>query len=486
MSDDRRGSVARGAFWLTLGQTSRQVIAIGTNVALARILDPESFGLFAMSLVAAEVAQQFADFGIGSAIVQNRTIDRRAVSTCFWINVGLALLCAIVLAASSPWIGALLKHPMVGNLLILSAVNVIISGALTVPQALLVRDMRFQHIVTAQMVGSISGAVVAIVFASMGGGAWSLAVQPLVGTAVTLALMMVLARWRPQATFSYESVREMMHFSGNLLGHNVVTLIGRHAHNVIMGRSLASAAVGIYTMAQTVTYFPVYQISAVVVRLLFPTLSRLQDDLIMLRKVYLEAVALIALCTFPLMAGLFAVAPDFVPVVFGDQWVGVVPVLQVVLWLAMLQSVATTSGTVLLSLGKSRQMLGITLVGASVTIAVLLVTVRWGIMGVTWSLTTLGFMSYLYITWAALRHVGLGPRDFAAAVGRPLAASVLMAMIVMVLRAALDDLGAPLRLVVCILVGGLLYAGASYAINRRQSLEMIDLIKRAVGKRATA
>jgi PST family polysaccharide transporter len=298
--------------------------------------------------------------------------------------------------------------------------------------------------------------------------------------------MMTLARWRPQATFSYESVREMMHFSGNLLGHNVVTLIGRHAHNVIMGRSLASAAVGIYTMAQTVTYFPVYQISAVVVRLLFPTLSRLQDDLIMLRKVYLEAVALIALCTFPLMTGLFAVAADFVPVVFGDQWSGVVPVLQVVLWLAMLQSVATTSGTVLLSLGKSRQMLGITLVGASVTIAVLLVTVRFGIMGVTWSLTALGFISYLYTTWAALRHLGLGPGDFMAAIGRPLAASMIMGIAVMLLGSLLDGLGAAVRLGICVPAGGLVYAVASYAINRRQSMEMIELIKRAVGKHAPA
>ena len=71
-------------------------------------------------------------------------------------------------------------------------------------------------------------------------------------------------------------------------------------------------------------------------------------------------------------------------------------------------------------------------------------------------------------------------------IGRPLVASLVMALVVLAIRAALDGVGAPFRLIICILVGGLVYAGASYAINRRQSMEMIDLIKRAVGKRAAA
>lgn len=481
MSEGLRSTVTRGAFWLTLGQGGRQVIAIGTNVALARLLDPDAFGLFAMSLVAAEVAQQFADFGIGSAIVQNKTLNRDAVSTCFWINVSLATLCAIILVALSPWIGTFMRHALVGQLLMLAALNVIISGALTVPQALLVRDMRFREIVTAQIIGSATGATAAITFALLGGGAWSLAVQPLVGTAVTLGLMMAMGRWRPDISFSYASVREMMHFSGNLLGYNVVTLAGRHAHNVIMGRSLASAAVGLYNMAQTVTYFPVYQISAVFSRLLFPTLSRLQDDLPTLRRVYLDAIAIIALCTFPLMAGMFAVAGDFVTIVFGSQWVGIIPVLEVVLWVAMLQSVATSSGTVLLSLGKSRQLFGITVAGAAASVTSILFTVQWGLMGVTWTVTVLGSIAYLYTTYCAVRHMGLTMRDFFAALVRPFGSAMAMMVTVKLFCEIWAAPASAPRLAAAVVVGAASYVGFSWFINRERLQETVRLVRQALG-----
>lgn len=82
----------------------RQIVQVVGSVVLARLLAPDDFGLLGMAMFFVGIGQLFADFGIGSAIVQARVDDRVVLSSCFWLNMAVAGMLALIVLGASPWI----------------------------------------------------------------------------------------------------------------------------------------------------------------------------------------------------------------------------------------------------------------------------------------------------------------------------------------------------------------------------------------------
>lgn len=465
--------------WTSLGQIVRQVVAFGTQVALARLLAPEAFGLVAMMTIASEFAMLFADFGIGSAIVQKRDLDRRMLSTCFWLNMGVAAACAGALGGAGPLMATYFGQPELVVLTLIAGVNLLVNGATVIPQAIMLRNLQFRQLTFAQVVGSITGSVAAIGFALLGGGVWSLAVQPVVGSAVTLALMARASDWWPDASVDLPSVRSLVTFSGHLLGVNLIGFAGRNMHSFLIGKSLGSAPLGIFNMAQTVAYMPAYQISVVVQKVLFPTMSRLQDDRPALRNAYLRATGAVALFTFPMMIGLFSTADDLVPVVLGKDWLPMVDVLKIVVWGWMVQTIGTIAGTILVSIGDSKILLGTSILSAVLTAVALLIGIRWGLLGVAMSVSIATILSYCVVLRIALSRAELAPGRLVAVLWRPCAAAIGMMGLVLLLRSALPHIEAAWRLAACIAGGAATYVALTFVVNRQQVFDVLKFARAA-------
>src|SRR5262249_44667020 len=74
-------------------------------------------------------------------------------------------------------------------------------------------------------------------------------------------------------------------------------------------------------------------------------------------ETYRSVVVYISLLTFPVLAGLAAVAPEAVVCVLGEKWIPVVPVLRILCFAGVMNCIATTVGTVYMSQGRSDIML---------------------------------------------------------------------------------------------------------------------------------
>jgi PST family polysaccharide transporter len=464
---------ARGVMWVGGSQLSRQLIQVISLLALVRLLSPHDFGLLGMAMFFVGMGQLLADFGIGSAIVQARSTERVILSSCFWLNMAIAAVLSLVVVACAPLIGRLYERPELVQIVAVLSVTLLISGLQVVPSSLLYRDMRFADLARSQVLGSAAGAVFAVALAMAGGGVWALVGQPVIGSLVSLIVCMRAERFVPRLEFSWPKVMPLAKFSAALLGTNLVGYANRNADSLLIGRVLGAGPLGHYSMAIQIMLFPLQQVSSVIVRVLFPALAQIRDDLPRLRAAYLSAVASIALITFPLTAGLFMLADDFVLVVFGPAWQAMAPVLKVLAWVGMMQSVATTTGTIYLTTGRTDIAFRVTLIAAPVIIGGMAGGLPWGIQGVAIGYAIANFSIFYYSAVTAFRVVGLRLRDFHLALARPFAASLCM----MAALAAVSVLSASYspvqRLLFHIAFGALVYAIASVIINRAQLNELL-------------
>jgi O-antigen/teichoic acid export membrane protein len=223
--------------------------------------------------------------------------------------------------------------------------------------------------------------------------------------------------------------------------------------------------------------YPLQHISSVFVRVLFPVLARLHGDLPRYRSAYLQTVSSIALVTFPLMGGLFVLAPDFVLVVFGPKWTEMVSVLEVLAWVGMLQSVATTTGTLYISTGNAALALKVTLVSTPIFIMGMAAGLPWGIYGVAVGYALTSLIIACYTGTLAFRLVALDFKSFFAVLAGPAAATAIMIgalLLALPIGATWDSHE---RLFAGVLGGAAVYAAATLWLNRAQLFEVYATVR---------
>lgn len=467
---------ARGVAWTGGGQILRQIIQIAGQLVLARMLAPQDFGLLGMAMFFIGIGQLIADFGVGSAIVQSQTRDSLTLSSCFWVNMALVAVLAAVMAVVAPLIGNFYQRPDLTPLVAALSLNLVLSGLLVMPFALLARDLRFAHTARAQVLGSLMGALSAVALAWSGAGVWALVAQPLVGSTTTLLAAWWSHRWLPQLAFSWPAIAPLARFSFALLGTNLVGYGNRNIDSLLIGRFLGAGPLGVYAMAIQIMLYPLQQISSVIVRVLFPTLVQIKDDLPRLRGAYLKAVSTIALVTFPLMSGLFAAADDFVLVVFGPTWSGMTPVLKVLCWVGLMQSVGTTVGTIYLSTGNPKVAFRVSLLAAPALAGGIACGLPWGIQGVALGYALASYALFYYTATTAFALIGLSLADFHTAIARPAIASLLMLIVMLTSNLGLASWSPAPRLATLVALGGLAYVLASAVANRKHVGELLAII----------
>jgi O-antigen/teichoic acid export membrane protein len=342
-----------GIAWSSTGRVGQQVIHFGLTILLARLLLPEDFGLVGMVIVFTGFASLFAEFGFSSALIQRSDITDAHSSSVFWLNVLVGLLLSIGFYFLAPFLAAFYDVPELQPVARALAATFSVASVGIVPTALLQRHMDFKRLARIELLAAALAGAVAIFMALEGLGVWALVAQTLLGALITVVLAFILSGWRPSLSFSHHAVAELLHFSSHLFGFKFINYWARNADNLLVGKLIGSAGLGVYSRAYSLMLLPITQVITVISRVMFPALSLIQDDTKRVRRIYLRAMGMIALITFPMMTGLFVVAEPFVLAVLGAQWAAVIPVLQILCVVGLIQALCNPAGWIYQSQGRT-------------------------------------------------------------------------------------------------------------------------------------
>jgi PST family polysaccharide transporter len=422
-------STVTGLSWSLSSQVLSQGSRFIISVILARLLSPVDFGLLGMTVVFTGFASLFSDFGFGTALVQREQVEERHLSSVYWLNQGIGLILAGLAAAVAPMVGHFYHEPRLMPVMMLVALSFPVTAQSPVPKAILYRKMNFRALGLIDIVSEIIAGVVAILLALRGAGVWSLVWQVLIASCVTALGAFAATRWRPRLFYDRAATAELFGFSSNLMAFTAFNYWYRNGDNLLVGRFFGSSALGLYARAYNLMLLPITQVTTVVSKVMFPALAKIQHDKVRIRDIYLRAIAMIALVTFPLMLGLLAVSDHFILAVYGPMWFGVIPVLRIFCILGMIQSIYTTVGWIFQSQGRTDLMLRWGLVSGTLSIAAMLVGISAGtLQALALSLTTIAILLLPYTYTFPKKLVGVGLGNVVRSVAGVFACSAAMAV----------------------------------------------------------
>jgi O-antigen/teichoic acid export membrane protein len=441
VSDGLRSRVLGGLAWKAASQVVAQVSRLGVAVLLAHLLTPREFGLAAMVLVFSAFVLVFADLALGAALVQRPTLSRGDRSTAFWTSVGVgSVFTALGVLASGP-IAAFYGEPSLRPLVIVLSFAFLLTSLGTTQEALLVRELAFRPLELCVMAATLVGGAAGIAAAAAGWGAWALIVQQVATAGCQTALLWIVSPWRPRVAFSTASLRALGGFSLNVFGQRVLYYLHRNVDNLLIGRFLGAASLGAYAFAYNVMLVPFSRIAGPLQQVLFPAFSRLQHDRARMADVWVRATRVTAAISIPALAGLAVVAPDFVAVVLGERWSAAVPVLQVLAWVSLLQSLQTLNSNILMALDRTTTLFRYSVLFLAAHLIAFAVGLQWGIVGVAAAYAVSSTIVEPLYGWLTARALGVSPFLVVRALGGIVQAAAVMGLCVLATRLVLVEAG---------------------------------------------
>ena len=111
VSENIKKHVVSGLKWNSLGQFAKLGLALVISIILARILDPEDFGLIAIILIFTNLANVFIDSGFGGAIIQKEKVTDTEYSTVYFFNIFVSIFLYVIIYFSAHTIAKFYNLP---------------------------------------------------------------------------------------------------------------------------------------------------------------------------------------------------------------------------------------------------------------------------------------------------------------------------------------------------------------------------------------
>lgn len=344
-----------GVFALTSRTFVIQAITFGTNLVLTIFLSPEVFGIFFVVSAAIAFLTYFSDIGLAAALIQKKeALTDRDLKTTFTIQQFLVISVVSLALLFSGSIGNFYNFSREGVFLFQAlAISFFLSSLKTIPSVILERQLRFEKLVIPQIIETVSFSSVAIYMAVNGYGVTSFAYAVLARGITGLIAMYLIAPWKIGFAFSMPTAKKLLSFGIPFQTNSLLALLKDDLLIVYLGRVLPLAQVGYIGFAQKWAFTPLRLIMDNVIRITFPSFSRLQDEKEVLGKAIEKSLLVIGLFVFPAIAGLVILTPYFIEIIprYG-KWEPAVLSLMFFSLNAVLSSISTPLTNALNAIGK--------------------------------------------------------------------------------------------------------------------------------------
>ena len=352
-------------------------------------------------------------------------------ATFLALTVG-AGACAAVLALAP------LTAPVFGedvaDLARLTAPFFLLAGASAVSQALLQRELRFRRLGVIEALGAITGSVTSVLLALTGLGAPALVLGVLAGATLSATLSLASA-WPPAPRRHRRELGDLLRFAAPNMASSASFIGSNNLDYAVLSTQVSAATVGLYWRGFQLGVDGQRKISEVLARLVFPLYARARDaeQLLALR---FRVVRLQTMVIVPALGALILLAPELVPLVFGERWTGAVLPAQILALAGMLKAAQAGIGPLIAVLGRPGVALRWNLATAVALVVVVFAAAPYGLTTLCAAVVALRLARFLSGHYFLLQRIaGIPMRHVWLDGGPAVAATATMVVALGALRA---------------------------------------------------
>ena len=423
-------------------QWLNRFLGVATKIVLVRLLFPDDFGIFALASGLIGFVGTFGNFGLDYAIVQK---NDRASQEDYDVGMSLRILVAAILfvvslVVAGPW-ASLFGRPIVGPTTQVLALVYLLGMWSFVPGTKLVTELRYRAIAVPALAAQVANTVVSIALAFAGYGVWALVWGTVASSAISTATYWILHPWRFRLSLRRKVAIPLVKYAQHLISAAVLAFLITIIDNFSIGKVLDTTQLGFYAVAYGYGYLPVSLFSGPAGQAFFPSLTKIQGDLDLLKRGYIEGFGYAMAVIAPAAIGMAILSPEIVNILFGPIWAPAVLPLLVLSFYGLFRAIIDFSSSLFGAIGKPRIIAELNLYILLLSLIPLVpFTLYWGINGTSAAMTIpVVIVAVLSVRKSAL-VLGAKMAELYAQLRGPMIAAEAMGVAVFIVRLVLIGL----------------------------------------------
>lgn len=475
--ESSKQKVAGGLFWSYGERIMAQLVSLIVSIVLARLLDPENYGVISIVMIFITFCDAIVTGGFGNAIVQKKDADELDVNTMLCCSVATSILLYIIIFCAAPYIASFYNMPIIRPILRVLGVRLLISGANSIQRAWIQKRMLFKRFFISTSFGTIISAVVGISMAYMGKGAWALVGQYLTNSFIDTAVLLITNDWKPRLQFSWKRAKEMLSYGWKVLVTTVVYTIEGDLRSLIIGKKFGSADLAYYDQGKKFPNLLVTNINTSISNVMFPVLSENQNDPTRLKQLCRRAVRIGIYLLSPLLIGLMGVADTFVIAILSEKWAPCIPFLRILTLVFLVRPFTTTCQQSILSVGRSDITLKIEIIVNAVAIGILFysVLILESVLGIAIGTLIAELVSMGMFMYYENKIIRYSYKEQLQDLLPSLGLATVMGVIVYIVHFLPIYKG--LTLILQVVIGAVFYFAASYVLQFEPFVYLVGMLK---------
>lgn len=378
--------------WDFIGRLFSQSSTFVVSIFLARLLEPEDFGLIAMAMAFIHIGGVFIDVGFSAALIQNKENSESTYNTVFIFNIIAGTVLTGIVYLSSDYIGDFYQNKEVAKLVKWLSLFFILNSFNRVQNAILSRDLNFKALTLRLFIASSIGGILGVIAAYKGYGVYSLVMQTLSTAILSTILLWSTSKWRPKIEFSYSEMKKLFSFSIFAFLERITNNIFLRLDVLLLAKIFNPVAVGFYTRASTLQDQATKYSSSSIIRVLFPVLSKYQDNPSEFRRIYLKMFEIISFLSFGLTGLLFILGSDIIVSLFGQKWTPSIPIFQILILASATIPLNSLMWNAIMSQGKSKENFYLGLLKKTISLIPFIIAIKYNLI-------------YFTISWVIAKYV---------------------------------------------------------------------------------
>ena len=321
-------SVLKSYLWSFLEQGSTKIVSMIVQIVLARLLDPEAFGVLAILLVVTHLADSIAQSGMGLALIQKNDASGSSFSTGWWLSLGLASVMYVIIFLIAPFVSDFYSMPDLVVCLRVLGLVVFVNSANSIQRSYMQRTLDFRGLFRISLAAIIVSGIVGVCCAVAGFGLWSLIAQTLAQSLATLFAMLLFVPWKPALVFKKDEAKELYSYGWKMCVTGLLGTLYSGISGLVLGRVCSVEELGYYSNGQKYPESAIGIMTNAISNVMFPAFASLKDDLSALRSSMRKSLKMGSFLVIPFSILCAVVAKPTIAILLGEKWLPCVPVFQ--------------------------------------------------------------------------------------------------------------------------------------------------------------
>ncbi|MFL9610286.1 lipopolysaccharide biosynthesis protein [Methylobacillus sp. Pita2] len=401
---------ARGGVVMLSGQIVKVVLQFSSLIVLARLLQPEDFGLVAMVIAIYGVCDILLDFGLSTASIQVKDISKAQISNLFWVNVLVGFIFTLISFESAGFLASFYGQEELIKIAELISIVFLFNGIAAQYKAQLNRNFKFSQMAITDITAVLVSVCIGIYFAYAGFSYWAIVYQQIAQALLQMLMYILFGGWIPSLPSRKVPIKHFFKFGWGLAGSQLMGYFSRNVPSILIGNQIGASQLGFFDRANKLLMLPLNQLNAPSSSVAVPVLSRLQvEDQDKYNRFLLFGQNIIVHLVVFSLALTCCQTERLVSLILGSQWVEMVPIFRALSFAGVFLALSYASYWVFLSKGITGSLFKLGVVGRPISILITCLGLPGGVIGVAYAYSFgLLFSWLLGIFW--LRNTGIPAR----------------------------------------------------------------------------